>query len=102
VGSIQELYAALSAKDFDRARGLYSEAAADQFDPGFFRQFERVSVQELESTGQVGSSLNLQGVVTFVWPDGSLQTETRTFQVDTSSDPPRISASEFGRVIRPR
>lgn len=102
VGSIQELYAALSAKDFDRARGLYSEAAADQFDPGFFRQFERVSVQELESTGQVGSSLNLQGVVTFVWPDGSLQTETRTFQVDTGSDPPRISASEFGRVIRPR
>ncbi|MEB3271032.1 MAG: hypothetical protein VKJ44_05235 [Synechococcus sp.] len=102
VGSIQELYAALSAKDFDRARGLYSEAAADQFDPGFFRQFERVSVQELESTGQVGSSLNLQGVVTFVWPDGSLQTETRTFQVDTGSDPPRISASEFGQVIRPR
>lgn len=102
VSSIQALYAALSLKDFDRARGLFSEAAADQFDPGFFRQFERVSVQDLEATGQVGSSLNLQGVVTFVWPDGSLQSETRSFSVDTSSDPARITASEFGRVIRPR
>lgn len=102
VGSIQALYAALSLKEFDQARGLFSEAAADQFDPGFFRQFERVSVQDLQATGQVGSTLNLQGVVTFVWPDGSLQSETRSFSVDTSSDPARITASEFGRVIRPR
>lgn len=102
VSSIQDLYAALSAKDFARARGLFAGGAADQFEPGFFRQFERVSVQDLRSTGQVGSTLNLEGVVTFVWPDGSLQTETRSFSVDTSSDPAVITASEFGRVITPR
>lgn len=76
VAGIQQLYQALSAKDFSQAQALYGSAAADQFDPSFFRQFERVSVQDLRATSQTGSTVNLEGVVTFVWPDGSLQTET--------------------------
>lgn len=102
VTSIQELYGALSTKDFGRAEALFGRAAADQFTPSFFRQFERVSVQDLRTTGQVGSTLNLDGVVTFVWPDGSLQTETRSFSVDTSENPALITGSEFGRVLMPR
>ncbi len=102
VASIQALYGALSAKQFSRAEGLFGAAAADQFTPSFFRQFERVSVQELRSTSQVGSTLNLEGVVTFVWPDGSLQRETRSFSVDTGSTPALITGSEFGQVLSPR
>jgi len=102
LASIQELYGALSAKEFSRAQPLFGAAAADQFDPSFFRQFERVSVGNLRSTGQVGSTLHLEGVVTFVWPDGSLQTESRTFSVDTSSSPAVISGSAFGAVLTPR
>jgi len=102
VASIQELYGALSAKKFSRAQPLFGPAAADQFDPSFFRQFERVSVGNLRSTGQVGSTLHLEGVVTFVWPDGSLQTESRTFSVDTSSSPAVINGSAFGQVLTPR
>jgi hypothetical protein len=102
VASIQELYGALSAKDFSRAQPLFGPAAADQFDPSFFRQFERVSVGNLRSTGEEGSTLNLEGVVTFVWPDGSLQTETRTFSVDTSTSPAVITGSAFGAVLTPR
>jgi hypothetical protein len=102
VTGIQALYSALSAKDFAQARSLFGPAAADQFDPGFFQQFERVTVQDLRTTGEAGSTVNLEGLVTFVWPDGSLQTETRSFSVDTASDPPLITASEFGRVVRPR
>lgn len=102
VASLQQLYGALSAKDFNQARMLFAGAAADQFSPGFFRQFERVSVQDLRLTSQTGSTLNLEGEVTFVWPDGSVQRESRSFSVDTGSDPARITASEFGRVITPR
>lgn len=102
VASIQELYGALSAKDFSRAEGLYGSAAADQFTPEFFRQFERVTVQDLRSTSQVGSTVNLEGVVTFVWPDGTLQSETRSFSVDTASSPARITGSEFGQVLSAR
>jgi hypothetical protein len=38
----------------------------------------------------------------FRWPDGSRQRETRRFTVDSSSDPPRIISSEFGRVLEAR
>ncbi|MFM7087322.1 MAG: hypothetical protein ACKOXO_10095 [Cyanobium sp.] len=102
VASIQELYSALSTKNFDQARNLFGAAAADQFEPDFFRQFERVTVQNLTTTSRSGSTVNLEGEVNFVYPDGSIQTETRTFSVDSSSEPARITASEFGRVIKPR
>jgi len=100
--SIQDLYNSLSAKDFEKSRLLYGSGAADQFTPVFFNQFERVTTQDLRITSQTGSTLNLEGVVTFVWPDGSLQSETRSFSVDTSTAPAFITASEFGRVITPR
>ncbi|MFM7312120.1 MAG: hypothetical protein ACKO0M_02970 [Cyanobium sp.] len=102
VATIQQLYQALSAKNFSQAQGLYGSAAADQFDPGFFSQFERVTVQDLQVSSRVGSTQNLSGVVTFVWPDGSVQTESRTFSVDTGRDPAVITESEFGRVIAAR
>ena len=100
--SIQDLYNLLSAKDFAKSRLLYGSGAADQFTPGFFNQFERVTTQDLRITSQTGSTVNLEGAVTFVWPDGSLQSETRSFSVDTSTEPALITASEFGRVITPR
>lgn len=102
LASVNALYEALSAKDYARARSLFGAAAADQFDPTFFDQFTRVTVQDLRPISQSGSSVNLEGVVSFVYPDGSLQTETRTFTLDSSSDPPLITASAFGRVIKPR
>lgn len=102
LASVNALYAALSTKDYARARSLFGAAAADQFDPAFFDQFARVTVQDLRLTSQTGSTINLEGVVSFVYPDGSLQSETRTFTLDSSGDPPLITASEFGRVIKPR
>ena len=73
--------------------------AADQFEPTFFNQFARVTVADLRETSSTGSMINLEGVVTFVYRNGNLQTETRTFTVDTRSTPPMITASEFGRVL---
>ena len=102
VDGIQQLYQALSAKDFNQAQTLYGSAAADQFDPSFFRQFERVSVQDLRTTSRSGTTVNLEGVITFVWPDGSVQRESRTFSVDSGSVPAVITGSEFVRVLTPR
>lgn len=102
LASVNALYDALSAKDYSRARDLFGPGAADQFEPAFFDQFERVSVQDLRLTSRTGSNVNLEGVVSFIYPDGTIQTETRTFTLDGSSDTPRITASEFGRVIKPR
>ncbi|MEB3200599.1 MAG: hypothetical protein VKK62_08750 [Synechococcaceae cyanobacterium] len=102
VGAVEQLYAALAAKDYSRARSLFGSEAADQFEPSFFDQFEQVSVQDLQVTRQLGSDVELEGVVTFTYPDRSEQSETRRFLVDASGDQPLITASSFGRVIRAR
>jgi hypothetical protein len=102
VSSIQELYAALSAKDYASAASHYGSMAADQFDPAFFNQFERVTVANLHQTSNTGSMLNFEGVVTFVYRNGDVQTETRSFTVDTRTTPARITSSEFGRVLQAR
>ena len=102
MASIQELYAALSAKDYATAASHFGPVAADQFDPTFFNQFERVTVADLRETSSTGSMLNLEGVVTFVYRNGDVQTETRSFTVDTRTTPALITSSEFGRVLQAR
>ncbi len=102
VASIQELYAALSTKDYTTAASHFGPVAADQFDPTFFNQFERVTVADLRETSRTGSMINFDGVVSFVYPNGDVQTESRSFTVDTRTAPPLITSSEFGRVLQAR
>ncbi|MEY4360449.1 MAG: hypothetical protein RLZZ631_1935 [Cyanobacteriota bacterium] len=102
VASVEQVYNELSLGNIQAARQLFSGTAADQFDPAFFRQFQRVSVDNLQETGRDGSAISLQGVVTFVYPDGTSQSESRSFTVDTSSDPALITASSFGQVLQGR
>jgi hypothetical protein len=102
IRSVQALYAALSRREFEQARQFFSGEAADQFDPAFFEQFARVEVSSLESRGSNGSSVTLQGIVTFVYPDGTSQSETRIFTLDTATSPALITGSAFGQVLQPR
>lgn len=102
VTSIQDLYSALSNKDYASASSHFGPVAADQFEPSFFNQFERVTVADLRQTSSTGSMINLEGVVSFVYRNGDVQTETRTFTVDTRTAPALITSSEFGRVLQPR
>ena len=102
MASVQQVYSELSLGNIQSARQLFSESAADQFDPSFFRQFQRVSVDELQETSRNGSAINLQGIVTFVYPDGTTQSESRSFTVETSSNPPLITASSFNQVVQGR
>lgn len=102
ISRVQELYGALSSKNYEAARGFFAGAAADQFDPTFFNQFERVSVAELRESGRSGSTLTLEGQVTFTYPDGTSQLETRSFTVDTATTPAVITDSAFGQVLKGR
>ncbi|MEB3361053.1 MAG: hypothetical protein VKI42_02885 [Synechococcaceae cyanobacterium] len=99
ITSVQKLYAALAAKDYDRARGYFSAGVADQFEPGSLEAYEQISIQDLRVIGQSGTTLELEGVVSLVQSDGSRHMETRSFSVDVSSDPALITASAFGHVL---
>ena len=101
-GAIEKLYAELSAKNFEASRGLYGVGASDQFSSEFYRQFQLVEIAKLLVINSSETIVNLEGEVTFIWPDGSTQKETRSFTVDISSDPALIIASEFSDVIAPR
>jgi len=100
--SINDLYQALSKKDFERASLFYSEKVEDQFTPEFFRQFHQVTVDQLKPTSNSRRVLTIEGDVTLQWPDGTKQIERRLFVVDANQLLPIIIASEFKGVIEPR
>ena len=100
--SINSLYQALSAKDFKKAGGFYSKSTKDQFTPRFFEQFAEVIVEQLKTISNRRRVLEMQGLVTFTWPDGTEQIEKRYFVVDTNQPIPIIIASEFVSIIETR
>ena len=102
VASVEQLYNDLSLGNIQAARQRFGGEAADQFDPAFFSQFQRVSVDNLRERSRDGSLVTLEGLVTFVYPDGTSQSESRSFTVETATDPALITASNFGQVTRRR
>jgi hypothetical protein len=102
IASVEQLYNELSLGNIQAARQRFSGEAADQFDPAFFRQFQRVSVDNLRELSRDGSLVTLEGLVTFVYPDGTSQSESRQFTVETATEPALITGSSFGQVTRGR
>ena len=102
VASVEQLYNDLSLGNIQAARQRFGGEAADQFDPAFFSQFQRVSVDNLRERSRDGSLVTLEGLVTFVYPDGTSQSESRSFTVETATDPALITASNFGQITRRR
>ena len=102
VASVEQLYNDLSLGNIQAARQRFGGEAADQLDPAFFSQFQRVSVDNLRELSRDGSLVTLEGLVTFVYPDGTSQSESRSFTVETATDPALITASNFGQVTRRR
>ncbi len=102
IALIENLYLALSAKDWTQARLAYTPAMQSQFDPAFFAQFERVTVQDLRVTSRTHSQLQLLGRNTYVYPNGQTQEEERSYTVIWQNGQPRISDSRFVRVTQSR
>jgi len=102
VETVRQLYDDISLGNTAGAKQLFSPQAADQFDPAFFSQFQRVAVDNLQEVSRDGTKVTLQGVVTFVYPDGTSQAVSRSFTVDTASQPGLITASSFDQVVSPR
>ncbi len=100
--AVSTLYSHISNQAWEEARSQFGGSMAQQFDPGFFTQFEAVSVENLRVTRQSDDTVELLGENTYVYPDGSTQREERTFTVQTIDGQPRIVASNFGRVLKSR
>lgn len=100
--TVSALYSHVSNQAWDAARSQFGGSLAQQFDPGFFAQFDRVSVENLRVTGQTADTINFLGENTYYYPDGSTQREARSFTVQMSDGQPRIVASDFRAVLKAR
>lgn len=99
---IKSLYQSLSDKDWAQARLAFTAAVQDQFDPAFFAQFQRVTVQDLRVTGGTDGQLELTGRNTYFYANGDTQEEERRYTVIWQNHQPFISDSRFVRVTKPR
>lgn len=99
---IKSLYQALSEKDWDHARLAYTPAMQNQFDPAFFAQFVRVTVQDVRVIERRAGQWRLIGKNTYFYPNGDTQEEERSYTIIWQNGQPLISDSQFLRVTKPR
>jgi serine/threonine-protein kinase len=100
ISTIETLYYLLSMGQYDQAVQLFSPQLASQFDPEFFNQFERVTVENLQIQSRSNSVINFLGENTYVYPDGSTQRERRSYTVRLVEGEIKITSSEFIKVIK--
>ncbi len=100
--TVTEFYDQVSSQSWAEARSLTAGVLAAQFDPGFFQNFQRVAVENLQVREQDADALTLVGENIYTYSDGSRQREARTFTVQLVEGEPRIVGSEFVRVIQAR
>jgi len=99
---IQNLYGYVSNRDWQSARGQFTSELSAQLDPNFFKQFTKVTVENLEVTSKTDSSVAFIGTNTYYYSDGTRQVEERSYTVELVNQTPLISASEFSKVINAR
>ena len=98
---VDQWVAAMSENTTDVHDYMTGEAEK-MYSPEFFRQFDRVNVSQLKVESITGSFINLKGVMTFVYPDGSVQKESRTFTVFAREGQAVVSNTEFDGVLQSR
>lgn len=99
---VENLYVLLSNKSFERARMAYGSQLAARFNPNFFTQFSRVTVDNLQKVSQTNSSVNIIGENTYYYLDGSTQREQRSYTVSNINGQLKVTNSNFIKVTKSR
>jgi serine/threonine-protein kinase len=95
---LEDLYADLSFQDFENAKLAYGPQLAAQFDPNFFKQFEEVTIENLQVISQTENSIDFIGENTYFYPDGSTQIENRSYTVRNLNGDLKVTDSKFIKV----
>lgn len=99
---IESLYVFLSNRAWADSQSLITSELYPEFEPGFFKQFNKVSVQNLNVNMKTDTFISFVGTNTYFYPDGATQTEERSYEVKLVNNKPLISSSSFIRVIKGR
>ncbi|MGK7889183.1 MAG: hypothetical protein AB4042_07600, partial [Leptolyngbyaceae cyanobacterium] len=101
-GVVSTYYGYVAGQSWEAARSLTGGELAQQFNPEFFQQFQRVTVANLRVIRTSTDTIKLSGQNTYIYPDGTTQLEERTFTVQWIDGQPRIVSSALVRVIKAR
>jgi len=99
---IENLYQALSNKDFALAETFHDVSLKQQFNPDFFKQFSKVTVDNLEVTYQDMNMVKFIGENNYTYLDNTYQTEKRNYTVSKIDNQLQITSSNFIEVMKPR
>lgn len=103
INTVNKWIKAMSDGDELSIKSYMTGSAEIFYDPIFLSQFHRISISDLQVTSRSGSFVNLNGVITFVYKDGTTQRETRSFTVQLiNSAFPFVTATEFIAVTKER
>jgi hypothetical protein len=101
ISTVGNWIAAMSEGDEVMARRLMTDGAKSLYSREFFDQFLRVTVTDLQTSGISGSYVSLNGIMTFVYKDGTTQRESRSFTVRTEPNgEAQVTNTEFISVIK--
>jgi hypothetical protein len=100
--AIQSLYVFLSNRAWTDSKNLIAPELYPQFEPDFFKQFNKVSVENLNIGIKTDTFISFVGTNTYFYPDGATQTEERSYIVKLVNNKPLISSSSLVRVIKSR
>jgi hypothetical protein len=101
ISTVSNWITAMSEGDEVMARRLMTYGAKSLYSRDFFDQFLRVTVTDLQTSGISGSYVSLNGIMTFVYKDGTTQRESRSFTVRTEPHgEAQVTNTEFISVIK--
>lgn len=100
ISIIEKFYHFISTEQYNKASQLYTSQLTSTFDYQFFKKFKRITVENLQIESKTDSMINFQGINTYVYHDGKTQRELRSYTVRNINGEPKITASEFIKVIK--
>ena len=99
---ISDFYQHISYKNWSAAQSLFEGPLAQRFQPAFYEQFRRVTVDDYRVIHRSPHTVDLTIQNTYVYWDDSTQKEERSYKVQIIKERAHITGSAFVRVIKAR
>ncbi len=97
---VKDLYRFINRRQYNLAKSLF--ANPELLNADFFNQFDRVTVENLQITEKAENYVKLKGINNYYYPDGSVQTESRSYTLEVIDSDWKMTQSDFLKVIKPR
>ena len=97
---VKDLYRFINRRQYNLAESLFVNP--ELLNADFFNKFDRVTVENLQIIEKSETYVKLKGINNYYYPDGSVQTESRSYTLEVIDNDWKITQSDFLKVIKLR